>query len=492
MRARLLLWAALGLNVLLAVMLVLLSRDSVQSYAPDGTRAKPAVADARQIKTNVVVRRQGFTWAEVESIDFAAYIANLRRIGCPEKTIRDIIVAEVNDLFAERMAREINLPEQKWWLPEPDMDALESGMDQLRTLEQEKAILLTQLLGVGWDAQRTMAGGNAIRFDGAVLSKLSPDTKSAVEQIESSARRARAETEERARQDGRVADPAEFVELRQETRRQLAAILSPEQLEEYLLRYSQTADQMRDDLRGYSADADEFRRIFRARDSFDQQIAALNPADSGTAVRRAELERARDEALRQSIGPERFAFYQLSQSPAFRHAQEQAEQSGAPPEKVVPIYRINQVVQQEVARIQSDQTLSDDQKRVALAAVSQQQQNSIDRILTSEGADTVAAAVNEPAIPAPPPLPDLPPAVFDSGRNPRGPVFNQIETKENAALAPSPVITADTINAGSASRGPIFDRSQSKSGRLPATVTEAPRGVDTPPSPKGPIFDRIP
>jgi hypothetical protein len=291
-----------------------------------------------------------------------------------------------------------------------------------------------------------------------------------------------------------VADPAEFIELRQETRRQLAAILSPEQLEEYLLRYSQTAEQMREDLRGYAADADEFRRIFRARDNFDQQIAALNPTDPGTAARRAELERARDDALRQSIGPERFAFYQLSQSPAFRQAQEQAEQTGAPPEKVLPIFRINQAVQQEVARIQTDQTLSDDQKRVALAAVSQQQQNSIDRILASDSADTATTALNETTVivPAPPPLPELPPAVFDGARNPRGPVFNQIETGGNAALAPSPVITAETINAGTASRGPVFYRTQNKAGRLAPPVTEAPRGVDTPPSPKGPIFERIP
>ena len=425
MRARLLLWAALGLNVLLAVMLVLLSRDSVQSYAPDGTRGKPAIAGAKQFKTNVVVRRQGFTWAEVESTDFAAYIANLRRIGCPEKTIRDIIVAEVNDLFAERMAREINLPEQKWWLPEPDMDALESGMDQIRTLEQEKTILLTQLLGIGWDAQKTMAGGNAIRFDGAVLSKLSTETKSAVERIETNARRARAEAEERARQDGRVADAAELAHVRQEARRQLAAILNPEQLEEYLLRYSHTAEQMRDELRGYEADADEFRRIFRARDSYEQQIAALNPTDPGTAARRAELERARDEALRQSIGPERFAFYQLSQSPLFRQAQEQAEQSGVPPEKVLPIFRINQAVQDEITRIQSDRSISEDQRRVALAMVQQQQRNSIDRIVNDAAADPEPEQTAIPEPPRPPvlPLPLRPQGPFGPPEVTKGPAF---------------------------------------------------------------------
>jgi hypothetical protein len=424
MRARLLLWASLGLNLLLAVMLVLLSRDRVQGLAYDRAAVKASDA-ARPFKTNVVVRRQGFTWNEIESTDFTAYIANLRRIGCPEKTIRDIIVAEVNDLFAERMAREINLPEQKWWLPEPDMDALESGMDHIRTLEQEKAMLLTQLLGAGWDAQRTMAGGNAIRFDGVVLSKLSPEAKSAVERIENDLRRTRAEAEERARREGRTADPAELGQLRLEARRQLASILNPEQLEEYLLRYSQTADQMREELRGYGAEPDEFRRIFRARDAFEQQIAALNPSDPGTAARRAEFERLRDESIRQAIGSDRFGFYQLSQSPLFRQAQEQAEQTGAPPEKVLPIFRINQAVQEEIARIQSDRTISEDQRRVALAMVQQQQRNSIDRIMNS---DTAEPEVAQPAVvPEPPrpvlPLPLRPQGQFGPPEVSKGPAF---------------------------------------------------------------------
>src|SRR5215831_1795406 len=56
------------------------------------------------VKTNVVVRRQFFSWSQVESDDYPTYIANLREIGCPEQTIRDIIIADVNVLYARRMA----------------------------------------------------------------------------------------------------------------------------------------------------------------------------------------------------------------------------------------------------------------------------------------------------------------------------------------------------------------------------------------------------
>src|SRR5438552_19039369 len=39
--------------------------------------------------------RPEFRWSEIESADYATYITNLRRIGCPVKTIRDIILADV-------------------------------------------------------------------------------------------------------------------------------------------------------------------------------------------------------------------------------------------------------------------------------------------------------------------------------------------------------------------------------------------------------------
>jgi hypothetical protein len=391
MRARVLLWLSLGLNILLAIMIVLLSQDFLQGDTGANGHVRTQ-GSSKHFKTNVVVRRQGFTWSEVESADFPTYIANLRRIRCPEKTIRDIIVAEVNDLYAERMAREITLPEQKWWLSDPEMDAFEAGMDQIRALDAEKNQLLAQLLGSGWDAQRTTANASVVRFDGPVLSKLATETKASVERIEANSSRLRTELEERARQEGRGLDGAELARLRQETRRELAAILNPQELEEYLLRYSHGADQMREQLRGFGADADEFRRIFRARDTFDQQIAALTGNDAATAQRRASLERLRDDAVRQAIGPERFGLYQAAQNPLFRAAQEQAEQSGAAPDKVLPIFRINQAVQDEITRIQADRTISEDQRRIALATIQQQQRNSIDRILSNQPPEELAAA----------------------------------------------------------------------------------------------------
>jgi hypothetical protein len=46
----------------------------------------------------------GFSWRSIESADYKEYIANLRAIECPEQTIRDIIIADVNKLYGPREA----------------------------------------------------------------------------------------------------------------------------------------------------------------------------------------------------------------------------------------------------------------------------------------------------------------------------------------------------------------------------------------------------
>ena len=42
-----------------------------------------------------------FHWRQLESEDFSSYIANLRGVGCPEQTVRNIVTAEVAAQFEE-------------------------------------------------------------------------------------------------------------------------------------------------------------------------------------------------------------------------------------------------------------------------------------------------------------------------------------------------------------------------------------------------------
>jgi len=390
-RAGVVLLVSSGLNIALALALFLTYRS--QQEKPLGlalvSKSPETPAAARSIKTNVVVRRQYFTWQEIESEDYPVYIANLRRIGCPESTIRDIIVAEVNTLFARKRATEIITPEQQWWRSEPDVDVSHAAAAQLQALELERQALLVQLLGPNWEgATESQVDRWNLPLDGPVLGALSADSKQAVRNLHSRSVSRLQEHLAARQQAPQAPDPSEAARLRQETREALARVLTPAQMEEYLLRYSQTAQSLRAELQALELTPDEFRSLFRARDAAAQQIQLHHSgSDVASAKRREGLEGQQEAVLKQVLGSERFELYKFNQDPAFRQAQASAQKIGAPAEAVLPLYQINQAIALERERIRADASLTLEQRAAALAKMLAQQQDSLRKVLGRDAYD---------------------------------------------------------------------------------------------------------
>lgn len=386
MRGRVLIWISLSLNVAMAA--VMLSRPRAVNQRPETPPPPPPAADpARVYKTNVVVRRQNFTWNEIESPDYATYIAKLRSIGCPEATIRDIIVADVNQHFARRRATEVVTAEQQWWRSEPDPDVTEAASDKLKALENERRALLTTLLGPDWESSYYPypAHPNSPPLDGPILGALSPRLKQTVRDIESRATERRQSYLNALQKEGKQPDLADLARLRQQTRAELAQVLNPEQLEEYLLRYSSNATALRTDLHGLNSTPDQFRNLFRMTDPIDQQLLQLaNNTDPAAVRRRQELEQQRDQAVAEALGSDDYKKFRLLQDPVYREAQAVAQQSGAPPEKIIPLYEINRATEQEQQTIRNDNSLTGDQRAQKLEAVQITQQNALRKLLGDE------------------------------------------------------------------------------------------------------------
>lgn len=49
-----------------------------------------------------LVKAPVFHWRDLDSPDFAVFVANLRKIGCPEPTIRDIVDGELREIYAKQ------------------------------------------------------------------------------------------------------------------------------------------------------------------------------------------------------------------------------------------------------------------------------------------------------------------------------------------------------------------------------------------------------
>src|ERR1051326_8706101 len=173
---------SLAANVLLAIGWLFSSHT--QSDVPAD---KTAQGPAQNSKTNFVVRRQGFSWHQIESPDYPTYIVNLRDIGCPEQTIRDIIIADVNSLYSLKRATNLVTSEQEWWKSEPDPKVAAEASQKSRALEEERKALLGRLLGTNWEAGDVVSlprpSRPGIILDGPMLGTLPAETKLAIQEI---------------------------------------------------------------------------------------------------------------------------------------------------------------------------------------------------------------------------------------------------------------------------------------------------------------------
>lgn len=350
----------------------------------------PAVTNVYSpIRTNIVMEVRPLRWEDLESTNFFIYIANLRSIGCPEPTIRDIIVAEVEELFARRRAREILRPAHQWWRYRPDPEVAEEATRQSEALAAEQRELLVRLLGepasIPASPASSVAGSTSL--DGPILGDLSDDLREQVHQIEARHR-------ERVRGLA-YSDPdtpptpptqADIARLEAGLRAELAAILAPDQLEEYLLRHSRTADQLRRQTRDFEPSPAEFRALFQATDPIQQQLAALGGDTSESAeVQRAELLVLQEAAIQEALGLPRYAEYHLLQDSDYLAVRARIERLDLPLDHALPLYEIDQVTREERGRLMNDASLSAEELTEQLAQIEIQRLQALRQILGPDG-----------------------------------------------------------------------------------------------------------
>lgn len=356
----------------------------------------------RIVKTNVLVRPRAFTWQEVESPDYAVYVENLRALGMPETTIRDIIVADVDQIFAKRRRDDAARRDIEWWRATPSPEVQSNLVARAESLESERTALLTKLLGPDWAKGRAEQERTPLALTGPVLGNLPDEVKQAVQSLAVQSQQRVQDYLDQMRTAGRQPSEAELARIREETRQQLSAILNPQQLEEFLLRYSEDASRLRRELAGFNPTPDEFRSIFRATDPIDREIQSRFSGDDPASRRaRQALEEQRTAAIRNIVGADRFAAYQQAQDPAFREAVAAAQEAGGGEETATALYEISRATRDEFNRIRNDPSLTDAQKQQQLQQAQLEQERARALVL---GETPPPQTVTAPVQPEQPPF----------------------------------------------------------------------------------------
>ncbi len=252
--------------------------------------------------------------------DFPALKLELERAGWPATHVQAFLNAEIQ--------RRLNPPEEltaadfrsfEFWRTGPDAEPLahlntpERQAERTRREEAARVQFDTLFpateqsgdkLLLAWEERRRWGG-------------LPEEKRRAVTALLSQAEK---ERDELLASRGGMLTPDEcrqLWELAGRTRAELARLLTPEELLDYDLRNSATANRMRAELDNFQPTREEFLAIFRQRHclelTFDQGLPSPDP---DLARQRAEAAAAADEAIARQLGPERYDDYRLSLEPA--------------------------------------------------------------------------------------------------------------------------------------------------------------------------------
>jgi hypothetical protein len=393
MNTRLIISLSATLNVALAAAICLSAKKS-----PPPVNAVIAATPVSEINSpsspeNSPAPGLSFNWNQIASTDLKIYRDNLRAIGCPELTVREIIRAVINELFGTRR-RDIltSFQDQYWdlvlhgqlarrqWIPQSEWG------QALTSLAAERQDLITEVLGR--DALDSPADRQTQRADlEQKLSWLSPEKRAQLIELEEKHRQRLAEwaatLSSRANGTPTPEDEDNLKKLNQEFDESEKQLLTPAELGELQLRESDAAGWAAS-LPGFNPTEDEWRSLTQLRSQFEEsQNALANPdlADDERAARQNELQTNFDNAIQQSLDPDRLAQYQLANNDQYQALHNVTQRYGLPDSVAAEGLNVQQTAQAQADQVRANSNLSPQEQQAALNAIQQETERTLGQML---------------------------------------------------------------------------------------------------------------
>ena len=336
-----------------------------------------------------------FDWHRVESPDYRQYIANLRAIGCPEKTIRDIITADVNEMFRERAKGQSSSTNRfEYWKSGNPLGNMfnEEMVTKQQELSKEKRELLAALLGdsapTGLEAS-ALADSSQHMF-GQMLDFLPADKVTPVMELEQKYGAKLMDTIKSAQQG----DTAAMRKVMAEKDAEMLQLLTPEQKFEYDLRMSQSAMVMRMRLGDFEPTEQQFREMFKVQKSFDDEFGLTGMTGMGLGPNASAAEKARygtaqkelTAQLQNILGEDGSRLYAYEKRWMYDPLNRIAKDNNIPKDTAFRVFDLQKAAQAEAAKVQANQALSAEQRTAALAAMQAETQTAVGQVLGNEAA----------------------------------------------------------------------------------------------------------
>jgi hypothetical protein len=345
-----------------------------------GSESKIAAAPAADPKT----------WARLNPGDLHALVARLRAAGFPPATIRAIVAAQVADQIRPKFIEaSANTEIPPFWATTSigNFGADPKALAILRDLGRESNRLIKEALGPDFPDDDP----DTKRYQKNRYGDLPREKIDQLQRITEDYDDLRMQTTQAARGLMLPEDREKLALLDKEKRADLAKLLTPQEMEDYVMRTSLTTAMLRTALTAFDASETEFRAIFQAKQAFDDKYSYQNMGSflgADAMKERNAAQQQMGEQLKTALGEQRYADYVRSSDREFQSISRLAQQANLPATAALQVYDTRTQASTESNRIFADTSLNTDQKRAALQALAQTTRAQITAGLGTEAGGT--------------------------------------------------------------------------------------------------------
>jgi hypothetical protein len=367
--------------------------DISRFLANRGLRVKPHFAlppPACGLAPEVVEIEESFHWAQLESADYRVYLANLRGLGCPESTVRDILIADVNDLFIGRVKALVDEVSGRFWnliTHEAELrELVEAKAKQLSALKEQRDELLTTLFGAANPRadEEQLAAAAAVREQWERVADFLPAEKRA---------RFAAGKEELERAWTEVLRTPDLTNAQRQARRKeldaaqdlsLRAWLSSGEYDELRLRQSPAAG-LPHRLVGLDLSEATVDAVAKIQFARDQALAVLSSKDADFNSRTGQLQQQSEAQTRELLGLDGYAAFQRATDQRYEPIYRVTQRLELSDATAASAYDIRRQAEDAAGRLRNDPSLAPDARLGGLQAIGAEAKQSLAAALGTKG-----------------------------------------------------------------------------------------------------------
>lgn len=392
-----------------------------KSSGSTGSSSSAASAASAAAQTKQLAQ----SWSELQSGDLKTLPERLRAAGFSPSMIRAIVAAQVNEQFSARRKELLgNQAEQPFWKTQRYGGVDPKTMTALRDLGKEQMALMKSLLGDSAPGNDEMNAWQRRQFG-----NLSPEKLTQLQSINTDYSELQQEIMQKANGVMLPEDREKLAYLEKEKLADIAKTLTPQEFEDYQLRSSNTANQLRGQLGSFNTTEAEFRALYKVAAAIDEKYGTGGPF--GGLRNPADYQNRQADMLAQAkavLTPERFADYKLATDPQSSQVSRLVARLELPPATTQQVVTLQQDIQNRARAIMTNRELPAADRTAQLTTLQQEATAKLTTTLTPRGFEAYKQNGGQwldmlkprPAAPSGMTTPSIPPGAVPVMRLPGG------------------------------------------------------------------------